>query len=225
MSLTSLGYDACSFKQSLNDTLAPGMYVLGTPLPMREDCDGPRGLRTDASSELMGLKRRETKCAEKLYGGEGAGGLHCEPPGPVASRLRHLRAEDTRVSNPPSTMRGSGMNRWTPLCEQPQDHALKPFEHIPYNDRRRAKDMFTSASGARGVSPTSAGATGGLNSASALTGARGLVPLAPELILPPPAANKGPTIAERVSEFPPVPMLPEYLEPCKIGPIRALRGW
>lgn len=217
MSLTSLGYDACSFKQSLNDTLAPGLYVLGTPLPMREECDGPKGLRTDAGSELLGLKRRETKCADKLYGGEGAGQLHCVPPGPVSSRLEHLRAEDTRVSNPPSTMRGSGVNRWTPLCEEPQDHALKPFEHIPYNDKRRAKDIHSSRGSG---SVTGSGSPGGSGE-----GTPKLVPLAPENILPPSAANRGPTIAERVSEFPPVPMLPEYLEPCRIGPIRALKGW
>jgi hypothetical protein len=203
MSFTSLGYDACSFKQSLNDTLAPGIYVLGTPLPVREECDGANGVRTDAGSELMGLKRRETRCAGRLYGGEGAGGLHCAPPGQVSTRLEHLRAEDTRVSNPPSTMRGSGVNRWTPLCEEPQAHALKPFEHVPYNDKRRAKDVHST----KGSSPAK------------------LTPLAPEKILPPPAANRGETIPERVSEFPAVPMLPEYMEPCRAGPIKALKGW
>lgn len=195
MSLTGLGYDACSFKQSLNDTMAPGIYVLGTPLPVRERCDGPDGTRTDTGSELLGLRRTESKCADKHYRGEGPGGLHCPPPAPVASRLVHLRSEGTRVSNPPSTMRGSGINRWTPLCEEPQKNAIKPFEHIPYNDKRRAKDGY----GAAGCAKVPIGPLD----------ASGILPRTGD------CQETDSVVPEPVADFVEVPMLPEYYTGCE----------
>ena len=182
MSLTSLGYDACNYRQSLKESMGPGMYFLGSPLPIRDPCDAGR---TDAGSELLGLPRRESRCSENKYGGAGAGGLHCTLPAPLVQRARHMSAEDTRVSNPPSTLRGNGVNRWTPLCEEPQEHAIEPFEHVPYNDKRAAKDGHSAC---------------------------GISPLGPEGILPPPGSRgpAGMTSPEPLDEFPPVPMLPDY---------------
>jgi hypothetical protein len=182
MSLTSLGYDACNYRQTLRETMGPGMYFLGTPLPLRDACDGPEGRRTDAGSELLGLPRRESRCSVDKYGGSGSGGLHCEPPAPLAVRDRHVASEGTRVSNPPSTLRGNGVNRWTPLCEQPQDHAIEPFSHVPYNDKRGAKDRHAPCD----ISPLDAGG-----------------------ILPPPGSSHAPRL-EPLEAFPPVPMLPDY---------------
>jgi hypothetical protein len=40
--------------------------------------------------------------------------------------------EDTRLSNPPSTLRGTGVNRFNPLCFNPQEKIFFPGElHIP----------------------------------------------------------------------------------------------
>ena len=36
--------------------------------------------------------------------------------------------EDTRLSNPPSTLRGTGWNRWEWLCLNPQERVLEPFD-------------------------------------------------------------------------------------------------
>lgn len=182
MSLTSLGYDACNYRQTLRETMGPGMYFLGTPIPLRDACDGPDGLRTDAGSELLGLPRRQSRCSDDKYGGGGSGALHCSAPSPLAQRDRHIASEDTRVSNPPSTLRGNGINRWTPLCEQPQAHAIEPFSHVPYNDKRGAKDGHTPCD---------------------------ISPLDEAGILPPPDGAGAPS-AEPIEDFPLVPMLPDY---------------
>ena len=38
-----------------------------------------------------------------------------------------MAGEDVRVSNPPSTLRCTGINRWMPLLEDPQCHAIAPW--------------------------------------------------------------------------------------------------
>eukprot|EP00873_Tetraselmis_striata_P003193 jgi/Tetstr1/423457/TSEL_014138.t1 len=116
-------------------------------------------------------------------GGGPPAGLHFEVPAQLAERARHLSAEDTRVSNPPSTMRGAGANRWAPLCEEPQEHALEPFSRAPTNDRRAAKDSHTPC-------------------ATAPLGESGIMPPpgAPDFATPPP-----------LDPFPAVPMLPDHI--------------
>ena len=38
-------------------------------------------------------------------------------------------SEDTRLSNPPSTLRGTGINRWEWLCKNPQTDIEEPFDY------------------------------------------------------------------------------------------------
>jgi hypothetical protein len=38
--------------------------------------------------------------------------------------------ESTRLSNPPCTLRGTGINRWEWLCKNPQDRVEVPFDHM-----------------------------------------------------------------------------------------------
>ena len=51
----------------------------------------------------------------------------------------HFDVEDTRLSNPPNTLRGTGWNRFEPLCLNPQDQVLFPGE-IQIPTRIVAKD-------------------------------------------------------------------------------------
>ena len=46
--------------------------------------------------------------------------------------------EDTRLSNPPCTLRGTGWNRWEWLCQDPQEE-LRPFD-FNISNRIAAKD-------------------------------------------------------------------------------------
>ena len=39
-----------------------------------------------------------------------------------------FRTEDTRLSNPPCTLRGTGWNRWEWLCKNPQNRVEVPFD-------------------------------------------------------------------------------------------------
>jgi hypothetical protein len=39
-----------------------------------------------------------------------------------------IHAEDTRLTNPPVTLRGTGWNRFETLCRDPQATAIVPFE-------------------------------------------------------------------------------------------------
>ena len=40
-----------------------------------------------------------------------------------------MTTESTRLSNPTSTLRGTGWNRWEWLCEDPQKKSLVPFDY------------------------------------------------------------------------------------------------
>lgn len=39
-----------------------------------------------------------------------------------------MRVDDTRISNPPCNLRGTGINRWEWLCLNPQDRVEVPFD-------------------------------------------------------------------------------------------------
>jgi hypothetical protein len=50
-----------------------------------------------------------------------------------------LPTEDTRLSNPPNTLRGTGINRFEWLCKNPQENVEAPFDYN-INYRLIAKD-------------------------------------------------------------------------------------
>lgn len=95
----------------------------------------------DVDSELLGITRRLGSCPESKY-----------RPGSVPfCKLVHVRqdaereaafeAEDCRMSNPPCTLRGTGINRWQWLCSDPQDTALEPYgDRFGINYRTVVKD-------------------------------------------------------------------------------------
>ena len=137
---TSLKSEPCAYKYDLKESVGPGKYMLENPL---QECKqtfqvSPYVRSTirhghsytpewiDIHSDLSGRTRPNTDCPENKY-----------QPG-TKNRLErtiHVRpdsegilTEDTKLSNPPCTLRGRGINRWEWLCEDPQKHALTPFE-------------------------------------------------------------------------------------------------
>ena len=56
------------------------------------------------------------------------------------NRVTLLDGEDCRFSNPPSTLRGTGINRFEWLCRDPQEKAISPHPRVPINYRLVAKD-------------------------------------------------------------------------------------
>lgn len=150
MNFTRLNYDSCTYKSNLKSSVGPGDYLLATPTIECHNCFPsdpatiPRGMGAsicvdkplvDVDSELMGITRKATNCPDNKY-------LPSANPFCTKTNLvdcRSLPNEDTRVSNPPCTLRSTGWNRWEWLCQDPQDKALIPFD-FNINYRMIAKD-------------------------------------------------------------------------------------
>ena len=158
MSFEGLRYDPCSYEERLKATTYPGVYSINTPANDCKTCAQdipadpyvryqtwgpstcPPGSAIDDHSELLGLPRKASECPTKqhLPGQTPAKGKCAAPatPSPLSCRTP---TEPTRLSNPPCTLRSTGINRWEWLCEDPQDRALVPFQHN-INYRIVAKD-------------------------------------------------------------------------------------
>lgn len=138
--------------EQLRRSTGPGMYMLGTPAndcgPCGRDIPADPYLRwaswgpgfcqpgenVDVGSELLGLPYRNSKCSTDQYlpskyqATQRGIATPCQATGTQAARACAPPTEDTRLSNPPCTLRGTGWNRWEWLCEDPQERALIPFE-------------------------------------------------------------------------------------------------
>ena len=111
----------------------------------------------DIDSEMIGINRKFSKCPELKYipkcntsnfGGANPGGYITGNNGAVDidCNLMHFKeencfepVEDTRLSNPPATLRGTGINRWEWLARNPQERVLMPFDYN-INNRIIVKD-------------------------------------------------------------------------------------
>jgi hypothetical protein len=101
----------------------------------------------DIDSELLGITRNLSDCPDRKFLPNDFGSFHCgAQTGKVGQQCRPtdklcidnselLNAkpcgpltEDTRLSNPPATLRGTGWNRWEFLCMNPQDRVVEPFD-------------------------------------------------------------------------------------------------
>ena len=155
---TRLIYDSCSYAEKLKRSVGPGLYQLKRPdndcldckreIPvdpaMRFQAFGPNTctIKTaiDDSSELQGLNYKLSKCNTDQYKPDTyktTGACHINM---TDSRKCYTPREDTRLSNPPSNLRSTGINRWQWLCENPQQKAIEAFDRIPVNYRMVAKD-------------------------------------------------------------------------------------
>lgn len=151
-----LSYDTCAYKHTLRQSVGSADYMLNTPRPdckacfstdpsvrMSNSVRSSKGISecdniplVDVDSELKLLTRRASDCPTQKY----------LPSGKPFCSMKHyeqctttLPKEDTRLSNPPCTMRSTGWNRWEWLCKNPQDKALVPFD-FNINNRLIVKD-------------------------------------------------------------------------------------
>ena len=155
---TRLNYDSCSYKEKLRRTVGPGLYQLESPYNDCNDCSqdipGDPSLRyqnygqntcsmkkaVDDSSELRGLNYKNTKCNANEYIPGKYEKSGCFIRGDTDPRACTAPREDTRLSNPPCTLKETGINRWEWLCFDPQERAIEGFDRIPVNYRMVAKD-------------------------------------------------------------------------------------
>lgn len=159
MASVSLQQDSCTYQEKLRRSIGPGMYMLGTPANDCTTCGqdvsadpyyrfqawGPStcvpGSAVDDGSELLGLNYKASKCSGDAYlPGKYSSKGACA----VEGAQRNPRAcapptEDTRLSNPPCTLKCTGWNRWEWLCWDPQERAIIPFDWN-VNSTMMAKD-------------------------------------------------------------------------------------
>jgi hypothetical protein len=156
MSFNRLNYDTCAYKHELAESVGPGEYQINTPPISCEPCfpkdpayrlqrEGAgvskKNAMIDVDSELLGITRMSSKCpSKKFIPGQNANGEECE--GEPIHNFKDCNmptAEDTRTSNPPCNLRGTGWNRWEWLCLDPQERVLVPFDYN-INNRLIVKD-------------------------------------------------------------------------------------
>lgn len=140
MSFSKLSYDTCAYNKYLEESVGVGKYMINTPsVSCKKDCFYPSpyvrldkfGVAkcnnkelVDVDSELLGLNVKQTKCPkEKNFDSK-----YCDNEKLTDCADTFMSPEDTKLSNPPCTLRGTGWNRWEWLCENPQNMALMPFE-------------------------------------------------------------------------------------------------
>lgn len=102
----------------------------------------------DIDSELLGISRNLSSCPDRKYMPDNFASGQCgAQTGKVRNGCRNtdklcvdnsevmnfgdngLWCEDTRLSNPSSTLRGTGWNRWEALPADPQDRVLHEFDY------------------------------------------------------------------------------------------------
>jgi hypothetical protein len=156
MSFNNLQYDTCSYKQVLSESIGPCEYQLGTPFISCEDCfsKDPQLIlqrvgasvaknvpMVDIDSELMNINRKLSGCSSKEFIPK------FNENGDIDNSIESVHFKDcqiptrenTRLSNPASTLRGTGWNRWEWMCENPQKRSIVPFD-FNINNRLVAKD-------------------------------------------------------------------------------------
>ena len=148
MSFNRLNYDTCAYKQNLYQSVGPGEYRLTEPPNTEEICfaNSPQirmqyqGVSVpqdkpliDVDSELLNLTRPATNCPSRKYIPDGSQCGLVDPRDEEKNKVHgkdcFFTVEDTRLSNPPCTLRGTGWNRWEWLCLDPQERVLMPFDH------------------------------------------------------------------------------------------------
>ena len=139
MSFNRLGYDTDAYKQQLNESVGPMDYMLNVPTPCNtcypenpaitlqksgaSTVGGSNFINVDVESELKGQTRNASNCPlEKFM-------PNCKQPNLVHYKDCLIPSEDTRTSNPPCNLRGTGWNRWEWLCINPQDKVA--FDNTP----------------------------------------------------------------------------------------------
>ena len=94
----------------------------------------------DDSSELAGLNYKNSKCNKNAYMPNTYVSTGCRANINKDARKCGIPTESCRLSNPPCTLKETGINRYDPLFWNPQERAIEKFDRIGINYRMVAKD-------------------------------------------------------------------------------------
>lgn len=153
MSFTHLAYDPCTYRTDLLQSVGPGDYLMATPALQCSTCvSGDPWLQgggaasickdrplIDVDSELHNLSRPATNCPAGHY--HPSATPFCARTNFPDCHATSISCEDTRLTNPPCTLRATGWNRWEWLCQDPQDKVQMPFDWN-IDTKLVAKDNF-----------------------------------------------------------------------------------
>ena len=87
----------------------------------------------DTDSELLNITRDASNCSAKQYNPTFTQNGEIKNQNSELLNLVEcpdLTSEDTRLSNPPCALRGTGWNRWEWLCQDPQGTCSSEFDYL-----------------------------------------------------------------------------------------------
>ena len=151
--LTRYRHDLNKMVENNEISTGPGRYTLGVPEAYSNAVYAPNptvrmqkwgashdmsSTKTDVESDLRGLGRPLTRAAC---------GPHYDPSRDQRRMTAMPESEfpqtHTRLVDPPCTLRGSGVNRFEWLCQNPQEGVMMPFEWA-VDTRHASKDIYMS---------------------------------------------------------------------------------
>ena len=150
-SMTRYRHDNGKMIENNEISTGPGRWALGVPnaygnaafVPTATTINQKWGAahdmtstKTDVESDLKNLGRPTVRTT--------CGQYQPEQGAAVAARLTAMPEADfpqtaSHLVDPPCTLRGTGINRWQWLCENPQENVMVPFEYL-VDSRHAAKD-------------------------------------------------------------------------------------
>ena len=137
MSLSSLSYDKKAYMHKLRESMGPAAYIFESNPTNAYTCDAKD--KEETNNDLLGITRKASECPSEQFLPTVHNKNTCPTPPQLGYTPDFVRVEHTKVSNPPSTLRGKGINRFSTLCEDPQDYAINPF-HFQIQDSVAARD-------------------------------------------------------------------------------------
>ena len=149
-SMTRYKHDTAKMAENNDISTGPGRWALGVPNAYGNAAYVPNvttinqkwgaahdmsSTKTDVESDLRNLARPtvRTTCGQ-YQPGEKVRTLTAMPEVEIPQTSSHL-------VDPPCTLRGTGINRWAWLCENPQENVMVPFEHL-VDSRHSSKDAI-----------------------------------------------------------------------------------
>ena len=154
-SMTRYKHDVGKMVENNEISTGPGRWALGVPnaygnaayIPDVTTINQKWGAshimtstKTDVESDLTNRGRPTVRTTAGQYqpeeGAALASQLTAMPEAAFPQTASHL-------VDPPCTLRGTGINRWQWLCENPQENVMVPFEHL-VDSRHAAKDAIYS---------------------------------------------------------------------------------